>query len=453
MLPDRFTFPRCVCTPLQHLALPSAPPGGARTPAVFVMVLAVSLALPLGKSLAAQPTTSERDELTLRWPSLLRGPVPPLAGEQGMWLPWRPSSEAAAGGWISAAEQREWDRNLQAVLEALKATPVLTEMRGFSAGGFGSLDGEWYGPPAVPGRAPLQGSLWIGTWRPEVAALEVARGRMIDTWALLINVNSVPEGPREDWMEDEGGPFFALPPVPSPLPGTIVVRGSLLVVRDDRPPPYAPVSQERVLRAFIARYADGEALAEQMLAMRRQTLADYLAPEYLPRRRAEIETLTRGFMNANRMDEASARRRAEAIDAAHIEKLEAEANPPPGDPVFGPVHAARRARERLDAMSAAERAAPAWMSASPGRGAESLFDVPLRAPDSPGSAPVMQVNPAFLDPAIPRTALRSLLLRDVERMAESLESEGSAPRFTHLRVNLLVLQQTDWPALARSVLR
>lgn len=267
-----------------------------------------------------------------------------------------------------------------------------------------------------------------------------------------MSLNMIPYGPRAPWMHDAQGEFFILPQLHSPWPGTMIVPKSLLVVRPDKPSPYLPVSQGRVLQAFAAHFADGEAQAAQVLALRRQALADYLSPANEARRRAEIETETRRFMNANRMDEASARRRAEAIDQAYVEKLRAEANPPADDPVFGPALAARAARERLASMSKAERDARAWMSAAPHR-AMNPFALPLRAPGEPGAAPVMQVNPAFFDPALPRTALQALAVHDLDGIAEHAHLDPGRARYGPARVNLLILQQTDWPALARQVLR
>lgn len=444
---------RCACA-FRLDARQCPPPSHARS--VLVAALCV-VGLTVGAGAHAQATRAEREELAPSWLPLLQQSAPPVAGERGQWVTWSTNyvhPTAARDVGLSDADVRAWDNNLRGLLDALQAAPVLRDLSGFSAGGRASLDGEWQGPGARPRKAPVVGDLWIGTWRPEVAARDAAAKRAVDsdTRRLLININRIPEGPRAPWMQDSKGECFVLPKVASPWPGTTIVRESLLVVRPDKPQPYLPVSQGRVLQAFAAHFADGEAQAAQVLAMRRQALADYLSPANEARRRAEIETETRRFMNANRMDEASARRRAEAIDQAYVEKLRAEANPAADDPVFAPALAARAARERLASMSPAERDAPAWMSAAPDK-VENPFALPLRAPDEPGAAPVMQVNPAFFDPALPRTALQALVVRDLKGIAEHAHLDPDKTRFDPARVNLLVLQQTDWPALARQVLR
>lgn len=428
----------------------------SRPRSVLVAALCV-IGFAVGTGAHAQATPQEREALAPSWLPLLQQSAPPVAGERGQWVAWSTNyahPTAARNVGLTDADVRAWDANLRRLLEALQAAPVLRDLNGFSAGGRASLDGEWQGAGARPRKAPAVGSLWIGTWRPEVAARDAAMNRAVDsdTRRFLMGLNIIPYGPRAPWMHDAQGEFFVLPQLPSPWPGTMIVRRSLLVVRPDKPPPYLPVSQGRVLQAFAAHFADGEAQAAQVLAMRRQALADYLSPANEARRRAEIETETRRFMNANRMDEASARRRAEAIDQAYVEKLRAEANPPADDPVFGPALAARAARERLASMSPAERDAPAWMSAAPDR-VENPFALPLRAPGEPGAAPVMQVNPAFFDPRLPRTALQALTVHDLDGIAEYAHLDPGRARYGPARVNLLILQQTDWQALARQVLR
>lgn len=406
----------------------------------------------------AGTTPAERRMLEPEWLATLRQPVAPSAGEVGEWFPWHATYLAEARSLprdlgLSAAEVQAWDQQLRALLEAMQATPVLAQPLGFSPATSASIGGLWDGPVAPRGRAPVFGMLMLGAWLPE----QIERGpdgrRRTDgeTSHLLVGVNSLPRGVSADWMTDDDGEFFAIPPLASPFPGTMLVNGTLIVTRPGKPAPYVPVTQERALRALIAHFGSAEARVEMALAQKRQELADYLSPANEPRRRAEIEAETRGFMTRNRQDEATARQRAEAIERAYIARLRAEADPPADSPLFIEVRRARRAREELAAMSEAQRTAPAWVSAAVQEIAS--FDAELRATNAPGAAPVMAFNPAFFDPALPRTAMQVLVISDIATRTRNAHRDASDQRVTPARVNLLVLQQSDWFALAERVLK
>jgi hypothetical protein len=273
-----------------------------------------------------------------------------------------------------------------------------------------------------------------------------------ETSHLLVDVNQVPVTAGPPWMKDEAGEFFPLERHASPWPGTTLIGRTLLVLPPGRPEPYAPVSRERVLRAFIAAHAEAERRVQNTLKARRQELDDYLSPANEPRRRAEIEQEMRGFMNRNRQDEATARARAEAIDGNYIEKLRRAAEPPPDDPLYEELRTVRALRDELERMPPAQRESPAWVSAALAYPWQPL----LREPGSAGAVPVVRVDPAWFDRQLPRTTLQLLTVGRLDEIAEkahTARAKAGDPWTAANRVNLLVLQQTDWAALARERLR
>lgn len=430
------------------------PPPAARRLAALLLAAAA-----LWPGAARAQTADEQRRLAPAWvPRLAQlprapGPADDAGAPPAPWQAWTAAYLAAnnfARGQLrmTPAEIATWDGQLRALLATLQRAPVLREPHGVR---LWSSSGR-LGAGAVP--QALAGGLMVGAWLPEQLKTR-PDGRTViagETSHLLVGVNEVPATPGPAWMKDEAGEFFPLLRHASPWPGTTVVGRTLLVLPPGRPEPYAPVSRERVLRAFVAAHADAERQVQQALQARRQQLEDYLGPANEPRRRADIEQATRGFMNANRQDEATARARAEAIDRAHVEQLRRAAEPPPEDPLFAELRTVRAVRDELERMPPAQRAAPAWVSAA--------LNFPwlplLREPGSPGALPVVQVDPAWFDRRLPRTALQLLTVERLDMIADESHSAraASGDRWTTAaRVNLLVLQQTDWAALAREHLR
>lgn len=419
-------------------------------------VLAALLALAAGTALAQDDV--ERLRLQPPWlPQLTQAPPPLQPADPGATpAPWHAWSAAylAPGNTgrrelrLTAAEVETWDRQLRELRDTLRRAPVLRDAHVVrlwsSSGSVGAGDT----PQA------LGGHLMIGAWiaqqlRPQPDGSTKIAG---ETAHLLVGLNRLPVTPGPPWMRDADGEFFPLLRLPSPWPGTQIVGRALLVLPAGKPESYLPVSRERVLRALVASLADEERSVQAQLRARREQLELYLGADNAPRRRAEIEQATRGFMNANRQDEATARARAEAIDRAHVEQLRREAEPPPDDPLYTGLRTARAAREALDRMTAAERAAPAWVGAAPSYPYWPL----LREPGSPGALPVVRLNPDFFDRRLPRTALQGLTVEGVDAIAERAHRPpvAAGPVWdAAVRANLLILQQTDWAALARERLR
>jgi len=353
---------------------------------------------------------------------------------------------------VSADEANAWDAQLRNVVDVLRQTPVLASPKGFSPSTSASIDGFWDGPRAAAGKAPITGGLLIGAWRPDQIVVGPDGARKIDgeTRFLMIDFNMLPLGSGDNWMEDEKGRFFPFPHFDSPFAGTQIVGYELLVTRPGKPSAYTPVSQERVLRALLETRDEAEQLVESSLQGNREQLDLYLSADNDAARLEEIEQTTQGFIERNRMEPGAARERAEAIDKRYVEQLREAAYPPADDPIYDAVNRAKSLQAQLDAMSDAERNAPAWVSVAGG----SLYEgFELRSPNSPGSAPVMQINPDFFDQNLPRTALQALRVRELHEVAELANDRPEEAWTTAYRVNLLILQQTDWVALADQVLR
>jgi len=404
-------------------------------------------------------TADEQRSPNPAWVAQLTQPPRPLepaadaTAPPAAWHPWAAAYRAGNNSMrlqlrMSAAEIATWDRQLHDLLAALRRASVLRDahvVRLWSASG--SL---------VGGEAPttLAGHLMIGAWIDQQLKTRPDGRTVIDgeTSHLLVGVNQVPTTPGPPWMKDEAGEFFPLERHASPWPGTTIIGSTLLALPQGRGEPYAPVSRERVLRAFIAAHAEAERRVQNTLNARRQELADYLSPANEPRRRAEVEQEMRGFMNRNRQDEATARARAEAIDRNYIEGLRRATEPPPDDPLFQEVRTVRALRDELDRMPRAQREAPAWVSATLAHPWLAL----LREPGSAGALPVMQVVPAWFDRRLPRTALQMLSVSGLDQIVEKAHGPRAqaGDHWTAAnRANLLILQQTDWAALARALLR
>lgn len=421
------------------------------------LTAAVLVILAGGVGVAAQPTSTEAYILSPEWLPQLSQPVVPPSGEAGEWFPWRGAYYVDATYIVrelglSAEEVKTWDSQLRAVVDFLRRTPVLGAPSGFSPSSSASIRKFWDGPGAASGRAPLVGGLLIGAWIPDQIVTGADGGRKIDgeTRFLMIDFNDIPLGHGEAWMEDEQGRFFPLPHLPSPFPGGQIVGYELLVTRPGKSPAYVPVSQERVLRALLETGREAEQLVESSLEGNREQLALYLSAENEAARREEIERTTQGYIERNRMEPEAARQRAEAIDERYIEQLREAAYPPPDAPVYDAVNRAKVLRAQLDAMTAAERQAPAWISVAGG----TLYEgFELRAPNAPGSAPVMQINPEFFDRTLPRTTIQALNVIELHEIAPLAHERPDDVWSTGYRVNLLILQQTDWVALAEQLLK
>lgn len=412
--------------------------------------------------LSSAQTPEEQRLLQPEWVTRIAGPLPALPPSPegpGTWAPWRANYYNEAPGlgreWgLDARQLATFDRNLQAIVTRLREAPVLQEahrIRLWTPSGSLLAGGEAHG--TVPmARRPVEGSVMIGPWVAEWTKRD-AKGQLRaagETSHFIVNVNVIPTAPEAEWMEDAEGVFFPLYRPPSPIPGTQVVAGrqtALLVTRPGRPDPYGPVSRARVIQAQIATYRDADRVVEASLRAAKAELAAYFSPEQTAERERRVRQEADGFIRMNRMTDAAAMERARARELGRQRALETAANPPATDPVFSMVRARDALRAQLDGMSAGERNAPAWVSAASRWLPQALTFV---APGTPGAVPLVQVNPAFFDAALPRTSIQILMLPRMGRYGDAAVARPDRVNPPDL-ANLLLLRQVDWTALAAAL--
>ena len=134
------------------------------------------------------------------------------------------------------------------------------------------------------------------------------------------------------------------------------------------------------------------------------------------------------------------RRSLEARQRSEEDGLRAGANPDlERNPQFAVLRALRAAESQLASMSEAERKRPAWVKVS-----GSSTETGLVPENTPGAAPVMTFDSTFFDTKLPRHTIQIALVRELPTMAD--RAHRGAPSITNqdARVNLLLLQQTDW---------
>lgn len=412
--------------------------------------------------LSSAQTPEEQRLLQPEWVTRIAGPLPalpPSPDGPGAWAPWRANYYNEAPGlgreWgLDARQLATFDRNLQAVVTRLREAPVLREahrIRLWTPSGSLLADGAAGG--AVPmAKRPVRGSVMIGPWVAEWTTRD-AKGQLRaagETSHFQLNVNVIPTAPEADWMEDADGVFFPLYRPASPIAGTQAVAGrqsALLVTRPGRPDPYVPVSRARVIQAQIATYRDADRMVEASLRAAKADLAAYGTPEQTAERERRIRQEADGFIRMNRMTEEAALERARARELGRQRALETAANPPPTDPVFTLVRARDALRAQLEGMSTSDRNAPAWVSAASRWLPQVLSFV---APNTPGAVPLVQVNPAFFDPALPRTSIQILMLPKMDRYGTAAVARPDRVNPPDL-ANLHLLRHIDWTALAAAL--
>lgn len=400
----------------------------------------------------AAPTTgafaTASDPKLFPWVAdLARAPAPP-AGEPGRWFKWdnqydRTASQFARGG-ITPAQGQAWDRQLQAIVALLKQAPALAQPAGFYPEATGFITVVNAGPlNERPKQAPLAGGVTVRPWLPvdvvfgADGAPSKSKGERM---GLRVELNFVypPTGPH--WMRDALGEFGPLVKQ-GEYAGFPLIGNALVITRDGRLP-FAPASQERVLRAFLAAYKDEERNFAERSAQARKAYADYMSPAKVAERKAKIDAeVEQVAATARQPYYAEQRRRSlEARQRSNEEALRADAEPDiERDPRFAVLRAVRAAQAQLAAMSEADRKRPAHV-----KGNGSATEPGLVPEGSPGAAAVVAFDPGFFDAKAPRHAIRIALVRELHNVVDG----AHARRTLDARVDLLLLQQVDWREFA-----
>ncbi|MCS7100903.1 MAG: hypothetical protein NZL99_04310 [Burkholderiaceae bacterium] len=364
-------------------------------------------------------------------------------GETGRFLPWDNPFDRVRGtlvqGGIGSAQAHAWDARLRAIVEFLKAMPALAQPQGFYPEFVGHIDvlrvGRFVDKPK---QAPLVGGVALWAWPPRDITrgadgqLRLVKGAHNISFRLELNYVYPPRA--DPWMRDAQGEFGPLQRH-GDFAGFPLIGNDLVITRDGRLP-FAPVSQERALTAFIDWHTAHTLAAEkEHAAQRARAYEDFVSPAGRARRLSEID---KAVAAAHPSRAQQVRAQLEAIDRRREQDLLAEARKEPG-----PITAAvEQAKSRLRSMSAAERTAAAWLR--PSRGQQALEIV---AAETPGAWPLVAFDPSFFDPRQPRDTLRVALVREVHIIAEGAR-RGAFPQTLYLHL----LQQIDWRAFAERFL-
>jgi hypothetical protein len=333
---------------------------------------------------------------------------------------------------LTKAESAAFDQSLQKILDVVLTQPHLRPPRGIDLAGWirqwkSSACGErderkpCLGVP-VAGEGPLHYSYFFDIkGKPQT----VSEGWMEATWSVN-DIASVHSGGAGAEIADLGftlqlarhGDVDGVPVFKNPATQKAVI----VLARSGRPPWTRPVSQQEVLEAAILRLeADvqreaalqGEQpqtltpAADQQRTWQREAAARQLEMRKLieETRRSNptlADTLRRNFEQLE-ADMAAAMRKE--VDIEQQKSARAAGRPAPPKALTVADRLARH-RERLAAMSPAERQAQAFFVS-----AEDPLDPPL-APagrEAQGYA-LVRPNPDYFDPKLPRTALQVITL-------------------------------------------
>jgi hypothetical protein len=355
--------------------------------------------------------------------------------EPGAWVPWEVGFPTAGN-----AQNGAWEKQLLAIAAVIRESPALSDLRGFFPGLSGSN-----GTP-VNWKGPIFGNLIFSAWWPKaIERTPDGRAKIKKTWeynrpsGMNLRVNSFPTfGGAATWMEDELGRFFPQPEVRREIAGFSVYGDWLVITRPGKVSVFSPVSQERVLRAYIKYLQPRAQDFDKMLVRSKQEYADFTSPEGREKRRRHIEEIVAKLADP-RIAETE-RRQAEARDRRREEDLRKAANPAPGDLALYATNELKTAKALLDGMSEADRRAPAWHRPDP-KHAVALVLVPA---GSPGARPIAELNRGFFDTSLPRTAMQIVAVN-----LDPFESQVRAgAREPQARVPLAVAEQTDWKRVA-----
>jgi len=386
------------------------------------------------------PTYAQVGSTFQPWVQTLGQPVAAPTGVEGKALPLHVDFATSPG---SAADRKLWETQMRTVLDYLRQAPVFAQPRGFypEFQAFGALHAL---PPFIgkQANAPFVGGTQVYLWRPGDVTLQPdgipKRKSGAETGALRVEFNY--QYLSSPWMEDDTGEMGVLD-YRGEFQGFPIINDALLITRDGRLP-YRPVSQDRVLKAWLKRNGREVEKIKNEMAEAKAAYERFVSPAETSKRLAEIDKKVAAKDPSN---QATTRRYEEMWERKDGEALLAKAQPDiEHDKAFATYRTVLQVQKQLDAMGADARKAPAWIDASLNRTSE------LRLmPEGQGAA-VVEVDPDFFDPKKPRTQLRFAWVRKVADMQEGARAYDPAKPEDSVRSRamLTALQQVNWREFA-----
>ncbi len=374
----------------------------------------------------------------------------------GEWLPYRAeslTSEHAQRCAVSPAVLAEWRRTVDEVVAIVATSPALAGLAGHVPEIVSHVD--LVSPPGGTDckRYALAAGVVLWPWmdkhvEPDPAARPGgAKFRLKGQWvnntfgALWVWINAIPKFAGDPWEKDNRGVFFEQPERLREVAGFPMYEDHVFIAGPSSPPLFLPVSQERMIQAYLVRARSDAPISASTLDSRKKQYDTFMSPVSQERRKKAIEDAAASQKNPENSDQA--RRQAMAIDKRREDDYRKAANPPPDDPIFEPVRRLKQAEALLSGMTEAERKAQAWRS-SP-QGGQMLLN--LARPNAPGARPVVEVNPAYFDFSAPRAKLRNALVWVKEGILTG--NLGTGDLDTMKKVDRAVVLRTDWTRLAQ----
>lgn len=384
-------------------------------------------------ALAVEPSDSSASAYPL-----VKGEVGIPDRDSGRWLddldPFRTQLEES---------ESAWEAPLRALAGVIRQSQPLAVLRGYypKTNLFVRSDEQ-----PVP-QVELEFEFY---WEGEDA--EADSGSLQHGESLSLRINRLPEALHGDlsafnspeWMNDEQGRFFPLPRPERTIDGFPVYGGQLLVTTGKRVL-MLPVSRERALKAML-RAMQGELQnVDDTQGMYNQELIKFNSPEMKKSRQQTIDQVASYEPTPEKA--AAARARMEEVYRVQEQQLREAAERQWSDnPAIREVQANVAALQaRIDAMSPAERQAPAYVSREPEKNLP--LGVDIVAAGMEGALALMAFNPEFFDTKQPQAI--QLVTTEVETLQSLQEAGRSVQELSpQERLPLAIVEQADWRRIA-----
>jgi hypothetical protein len=364
--------------------------------------------------------------------------------EPGAWIPWNGKCDSTERR-MPGADGRlhdEWETQLKAIGALVRACPVFKDIRGYYPQVSGCVS-----IPGGIGTGPWGGYVHLIVWPPVAVEHSAAGGLQVRSpWLynipdlLTIGVNRIGDL-AFSWFhgEDNEGQFFELPETRREMGGFPVI-GDFLSISVSREPRFTPVTQERAQRWIIHNLKRQASADSSILASARRQYEEFVSPAGQARRAKAIEEAAASQKKPENQE--LERRHAQAIDKRREQDLLAAAAPRAGSPEAHTAERITQLEARLAAMSTDQRRQPAWYTRNPD-GGRRLDYGDIVADGTPGARPLVVPNPAFFDPALPKTTMRLAVTQPDDYKVGA--RNANEPQW---RVFQAVIDQMDWKAVA-----
>lgn len=359
---------------------------------------------------------------------------------------------------LNPAELKLIRERADAFYEVVKPAPsfrqpskVVTLVTSWATVEFGAMSQEftayWSAPRDVRRRA--DSSLWPATGGAH--------------YLLYFSTNRVPPA---SWLEDRatranfgreirvnGVPAtaFAMPRVLSNLGGGTLYADMLVITRDGRSP-LDPVPLGPLLEAEQQRLRKVVAEQEAMFARSLRELEASMTPPAIAARRAVREERWRKETRdpdalAKRLD--AAERTDDSDYKRQKERFSVPASQDPKSVWWGPLLALQATEQRLAALDAAGRDAPACGRTD--RAFSAGYDVRYEPATgaAPDCVPIVRIRPGLVDPRRPSSEVQLLTVWFAESICGVPLASGQPPQRGRCEYVVPLMREIDWSALRR----